>query len=120
MDVGWGFVAERLMKPLLVVEEEIGFEAMVSLSETGTAFEINLYPAGASYVLHRSPEPLHKNVIKSSPLAVLRNLNVFSLQDIRESWAGKLAALVGIENLGMPEFKGIFQSIQTKLHLQGI
>jgi hypothetical protein len=57
MDSLWGGVPQGLVEPLLVIEEKVGLETVVSLGETGIALEIYLF------VFHRPPEALCKDII---------------------------------------------------------
>jgi hypothetical protein len=52
-------------------------------------------------VLQRTPQPLNVDIVCPTAAAVHADLDTFLFQPASESFAGELAALVGIEDLGL-------------------
>ncbi len=81
------------MAPLLVVESEPGREVSGKLSPRLIRFQVD------ALVLQGAPEPFDEDVVFEAPFAVLADFHVSGLEDGGERLAGKLADLVGVEDL---------------------
>jgi hypothetical protein len=97
-NLGWGPVAQGLMGPLVVVKTEVGVEAGSGLPSVRVGFQVDLL------VLHRAPQPLHKEIIRVPPLPVHADLDSVLLQEAGERLAGKLAhwSVLKISGLSRP------------------
>ena len=101
------------MNPLRVVEMEVSLQASAGFSDRQILMKINLL------VFHRSPETLHKDVVINPAPAIHTNADVFSGEDFREIDAGKLNALIGIENLGPGNLQRPLYRPGAKIGVQG-
>ena len=70
------------------------------------------------FVLERAPETFGENVVKDPATAIHADPDVLSFQYPRERNAGKLRALISIEDLRTTHIHCLVESIQTEIHLQ--
>ena len=89
----WRPVVERRVGPVSVVEGHPPADAGPGLGAGGELGQVD------ALVLERSPQPLDKHIVHPSALAVHRDTNARRLEHVGEIDAGKLAALVAIEDL---------------------
>ncbi len=77
--------------------------AVVPLETLGqTPFLLDTVLTGTQidpFVFHRPPQTLDEDVVMTTPATVHADLDAVRLQYLREFRAGKLAALVGVEDL---------------------
>ena len=74
-----------------------------------------------SFVLERPPKPLDHDIVHPAPFAIHRDLDVRLFQNSGERIAGKLAALIGVEDLGAPiVLKDLFQGSNAEIGILGI
>jgi hypothetical protein len=83
------------MRSLAVVEIQIPADRSARLTDAVVGPQINLF------VFDRTPEPLDEDVVAPRPLAVHADRDGVVAEQAGEVRAGELAALVGIENLGL-------------------
>ena len=76
------------MGALLVEEAEIGLKPLPEISNAVVGVQVDML------VLHRAPEPVDKNVVHPSPLAVHTDLDAVDLQDAGELLTGELGGSV--------------------------
>ena len=76
------------MGTLLVNETETGLKARYKVSNAVVGEQVDML------VLHRAPEPVDKNVVHPSPLAVHTDLDAVDLQDAGELLTGELGGSV--------------------------
>ncbi len=81
------------MEPLLVVEVEVATQVLYGLRDRPVLVEIDLL------VFHGTPEPFNEDVVEDASSAVHADLNPAVLQAPGKVQAGKLAPLIGIEDL---------------------
>src|SRR4051794_5057579 len=86
-------IVQRLMKPLRIVEPEVWPKVSNRIGRIGIVLQVNLF------VLHGSPQPFDENIVQSSPPSIHADQDVLCLQPARESVAGELRSLVGVEDL---------------------
>ena len=74
-----------------------------------------------SLVLQRAPEPFNEDVVPEAPFAVHADSDVPGFEYGRECFAGKLAALVGVEYLRGAVFEqSFFECLDTESGVQRI
>ena len=83
------------MLTLLVIKAEPGADAGLGLGDAGVGVEVDLL------VFEAAPQPLDENVVHIAALAIHADGDLVALQGAGEVVAGELAALVGIEDLGL-------------------
>ena len=67
------------------------------------------------------PQPLDKDVVLASAAAVHADVDVVALENLGEAGAGKLGALVGVEDLWLAVVgKGLLEGLHTEIRLQGV
>ena len=75
------------MRTVVVVENEVVMQADIELWHRLVAFEVNVF------ILHRSPQPFHEDVVQGSALAIHADANFGCGQDGSESFRCELTAL---------------------------
>jgi len=85
------------VRPAFVVEAEEPVELGVGVDERDVILEVNLL------VFDRAPQPLDKNVADCPTATVHRQPHRGALEDGESLGVGELAALVGVEDLGIAE-----------------
>jgi hypothetical protein len=72
-------------------------------------------------IFHGPPWPFDENIIQEVPPAIHADLDAMGLQNIGKSMAGKLTALIGIENLrAAVKHDRLFQRRHAKFGIKGI
>ena len=66
-------------------------------------------------VFYRPPKPFNKDVVKYPPAAVHADTNVAVLQYAGELQTGKLAPLIGVEDLRLADAQSRFQGFHAKV-----
>ena len=103
----------RLMKAFLVVKVQPGANARLGLSNRSVCVQVHVL------ILQASPQPLNKNVVHTPALTVHADLDTVGFQHAGEVGAGKLTALIGIEDFRSPEPpQRFFQSIDAEVGVQ--
>ena len=69
MDLCWRPVSQALMKPLIVVEREVAFEARFKRRDARIVFEVNVL------ILDRPPEPFDKDIVQRAAPAIHTDRN---------------------------------------------
>src|SRR3974390_1176870 len=90
-----GASAKARMRSLAVVEIQIPADRGAGLGDAVIGPQIDLL------ILYRSPEPLDEDVVAPGALAVHADLDAVVGQQTGEGGAGELAALIGVEDLGL-------------------
>ena len=93
IDVGRRPIGERLVRTFSVVEPKVSRQSGVRLAQALILPEIHLL------VFHRAPQAFDEDVIQRAALAVHADTDLVLLQQAGERLAGKLTALIGIEDL---------------------
>ena len=103
------------MRTLGVVTVDPATNSLSGLASCFECVEIN------AFVFERPPEPLDHHVVHPASLAVHRDLDAGIPEGAGEGVIGKLAALIGIENLGLPiMLQGLFQGRNTEIGILGV
>ena len=98
------------MRSGLVVERQIALHALVCSPDGVVGVQIHLL------VFDAFPESLDEHVVPPTPFPVHADLDAVVGQQPRERLAGKLAPLIGIENLGWTiAAHGVLHRIQTEI-----
>ena len=87
-----GLVVQGGMKPFAIVEVYIALDASAELRQRFILLDSEVL------VLQSPPEPFHPGVVPASAPTVHADLDAIRLEFIRELLAGKLAALIRIED----------------------
>jgi hypothetical protein len=91
------------MKSLHIVEEEVSGEATAGLEDCLVVMEIDLL------IFDGPPETLDKDIIVYPATTVHADTDILLLQPTGKLSACKLAALIGIEDLGLRCLQGLVQ-----------
>src|SRR5580700_10251477 len=103
-------VAEALVLALLVVEAEPGANAGLRLGDTGIGVQIDLF------IFQAAPQPLDEDVVHAAALAVHADRDTAILEHAGELGAGKLAALIGVEDLGLAvPCQSLFEGLDAEI-----
>ena len=103
-----GAPVKARMRTQPVVEVGISAQRRAGLCDRVVGLEIDLL------VFHAAPQPLDEALSRSS-LAVHADGDLAIQQDARERLAGELAALIGVEYLGLAVFaEGLLQRLDGK------
>ena len=91
-------------------------------AKAGTQFRSGLEGVQIdAFVLHRPPEPLDEDIVHPASPSVHADLDLSCAQHTGEGVAGKLAALIGIKDLGLAETgQRILQSLDAKARVHGV
>src|SRR5450756_1681764 len=81
------------MFPFLVVMSKPDCQVFEKLSSSFIRLKVD------PLVLQGAPETLYEDIVLEAPLAVHADLDIPCLENRGESFAGKLASLVGIEDI---------------------
>ena len=98
----------------MVVELEIPVQATDRFSNRAVIFEIHLLP------LDRTPQPLDKGIIERPTAPIPTNLNACLFQPAGVGATGELAALIGVENLGLAHLQRRVEGLQTEPSIERI
>src|SRR2546427_244806 len=107
-----GAVTERLVQALVVVEFEVGGDAAARLRHVLVGLEINFL------VLETAPQPLHEDVVGEPAAAVHADRDAVGVQHTSKASVGELAALVGVEDLGLPLFQRLFERLEAEAGIE--
>jgi len=99
------------MSSLFVVPADVPIQLLPGISSILIAFQIHLL------VLERPPETLGKHIVDSTPFAIHTQGNTRPNHLLTESQRGVLRPLVSVNNLGLFQGTGPFQSYQTKTRI---
>ena len=98
------------MRTQTIIKIEIAAKRGARLADAVVGAQIDLF------VLHRFPQPLDKHVVVPCALAVHADLDVVFDQHAGEVFAGELAALVGVEDVGLAVFRQrLLQRLDAKV-----
>ena len=98
------------MWALLIVEGEVPFQALVRRVDRLIGVQIDLL------VFDALPESFHEHVVPPTPFPVHADLDAVVGQESRELLAGELAALIGIEDLGLARLcERLLDRVQTEI-----
>ena len=84
----WGPVAQSLVRPLPVVELQVGIDPSSGLGDGLVSFQIHLL------VLDAPPQPLHEDVVQVPTLTIHADLDPLLLQRLGKGLTGELTPLV--------------------------
>lgn len=100
------------MQPLLIVKMKVGSQARHGLGNALIGLEVNLL------ILDRPPQALDENGIQRAASPIHADDDVRFLKTPREGVAGQLAALIGVENLGLASTQRSIQCLQAEIDFQ--
>src|SRR6516165_10516699 len=95
VDLARRAVAEALMLPFLVVEAQPSADPGLRFGDAGIGMQVDLL------VFQAAPQPLDEDVVHAAPLAIHADRDTAMLEHSSELSASKLAALIGVEDLGL-------------------
>lgn|GEM_PF-3598026 len=111
----WGLLVKGGVAPLPVVESEPDWEVTGQLRPCLVRFQVD------ALVLQGAPEPFDEDVVFEAPFAVHADFHVPRLEDRSEHLAGKLAALVGVEDLGRAVLEeSLLQCLDAKPSVESV
>ena len=112
IDLRGSQIIERLVGPLMVVEIEVIINSPSSFRDTLIIPDVDLF------ILERAPQSFSKDVVHTPSPTVHADVDHLSFEHAREGGAGKLGALVGIEDSRGTGHKSFLQGHQaeTSLH----
>jgi hypothetical protein len=114
MNLRWRAICQRLMDPLRVVEFKVTANPGARLSRRRVAFDVYIF------VLDGSPEPLSKDVVKSSPFAIHTDAHAGGLQGADVGMARELAALIRVEDFRLRLAEGPIDGHEHEIHFQAL
>jgi hypothetical protein len=115
IDLIWCFVVKRLVEAFMIVEVEPYLKTRPELRSVGKGPQVEVM------VFERPPESFDENIVLHSSAAVHTDGDVVVFQHLGEDLAGKLYALIGVEDLRAsiaPD--GLLQGLDTKVSLHGV
>src|SRR5262245_44875529 len=98
-----GFVVERLMKPLAVVEVEIFAQALDRLGDAFVVVQIDLF------VFDAAPQSLDEDVVQCSTASIHTDRDLSLYENTGESAARGLNTLIRIEDFRRRLCQGLIQ-----------
>jgi hypothetical protein len=104
-----GSIAQRLVKPFVVVKQHPLADAAARLGDRDVGVDEYLF------VLQAAPQTFDKDVVQITASSVHADLNTMLLQRANELVAGELRALVGVENFRLSV---TFQRLGQGLHAE--
>src|SRR5216683_2302217 len=108
-------IAQALVLALLVIEAEPGADAGLGLGDAGIRVEVDLL------IFEAAPQPLDEDVVHVAALAIHADRDRVVLQRAGEVVSGELAALVGIEDLGLAVPRQRFlEGLDTELRAERV
>src|SRR4030042_5826978 len=102
------------MQTLVVVKMKVARQTLPGLVSSTIVFPIN------PFIFDRTPQTLHKNVIKHSAPAIHADGNANALQNARKIVARELRPLVRVEYLRLSNRKRPPQRFYTKISIQRV
>lgn len=105
-------VIQAFMKPLRVVEVEVGAEMRTSLGDRPVIMKVDFF------VFDGSPEPFDEDVVIDPAPAVHADANARLFEDVQELTGRKLGSLVRVEDLRRGDLEGILQGLDTEGGIQ--
>ena len=98
------------MRAALIVEREVLSDARARIADAVVGMQVDLL------VLDRLPQPLDKHVVAPAAFAIHADADAARLERAGERQTGELAALVGVEDLGLAvAIKGFFQRLDAEI-----
>lgn len=92
----------------MVVEVEVGSEALPGFFHRTIAFEIHFL------ILHGSPETLREDVVEATAPAVHADFDTVLFQDFRELVARELGSLIAVEDFRLPAAERFTESFDAE------
>jgi len=91
-------------------------------AQAGTQFRSGLEGVQIdAFVLHRPPEPFDEDIVHPASPAVHADLDLGCAQHPDEGVAGELAALIGIEDIGLTKTgQRLLQGLDAKAGIRGV
>src|ERR1700676_3646339 len=91
VNLAWRPIAQRLVRPLLVVEPQPAADALTRFGDRTIRLDIHLL------IFQTAPQPLNENVVQKSPFAVHADPHALARELAQKRSAGELYALIGVE-----------------------
>ena len=114
MDFFGCLVTERLVTSFGIVEGKILLQSQTSFQHVLIGIKINIL------LLDASPQPFHEDIVQIPSASVHADSDIVRFQYTRKLRTGEVAALIGIENVGLCLFQSLVQTFQTKIDFQRI
>src|SRR6185437_11552169 len=91
MNHAWRPIAQRLVRPLLIVEPQPAADTLTGFGHRTVRLDIHLL------IFQAAPQPLDEDVVQKSPFTIHADPNAVVRDLVEERRAGKLHALIGVE-----------------------
>ena len=114
MHLCWRPSAQALVSASRVIECKVVMQPLPGRRAIGVVLQIDLL------VLHAPPQAFHKDVVQCSAAPIHADPDLGLGQSSREGRAGKLRALVGVEDLGLAVRQRLVHSLQAEPRLQRV
>src|SRR5262249_29710231 len=114
IDLAWGTVVQRLVRTLLVVEQEVGRQTRLQIYNMLIILNVDCL------VFHAPPQPLHEHVVQRTPPTVTAHRAPRPPQPAGVLPRRELRSLVGVEDLRTAPLKRFVQRLQAETHVQRI
>ena len=105
-------VVQRLVETFVVVEAEKLPQPRPRLLDGLDFLQVDIF------ILDRSPEPFHKNVVQRPPAPVHADPDPLVQQRLREARGGELRTLVHVEYLTLPRFQYFRHCLNAEVRIQ--
>lgn len=97
----------------MIVEMEVGCEALPGFFHRTIAFEIHFF------ILHRSPEPFREDVVQAPASAIHADFDAALFQNFREFIARELRTLIAVEDFRLSGIESFLESFNAEFFLHG-
>ena len=114
VEISGYLVVESLMRPFLIIEEEVVGQSPVEVCNRVVGLDVEVL------VFDRAPEAFDEDVVECSTASIHADGDALLLQAASEPRGGELAALVGVKDLGLADGEGLVQSLQAEIDLQRV
>src|ERR1700730_1223872 len=101
-------IAQGLVGAALIVEAQPLADADTRLETIGISLQVDLF------VLQAAPQPLDEYIVQPAPATVHADPHSGGFQLVGKRRAGKLRALVGVEDLWPPFPQSVFECVEAK------
>ena len=114
MNVSRRQIAKALMRPFVIVQLEVAFQAGGQSRHGSVFLDVNVF------VLHGAPEAFDEDVVKGATTAVHADPNVGCFQGAGKVKGRELNALVGVKDVGLGITQGNLKRGQAKGTVQSV
>ena len=100
------------MKPFVIIKLEIAFQAYVCVMRRLVVIKIDFF------IFERPPESFDEDIIEATTTPVHADVNMAICQHSSKIIAGKLRALIGVENRWLSMTERFLQHLKAEMDIQ--